>query len=151
MRTSISPSPERPSSFRHYATAPRIISYTCRKSPRPPTPRHTGKLLTGFTGEAFTYLQKYSWPGNLRELCNIIERIVILARRPIIELADLPPNMIGRQQFPTSQSATLSLLNKSKSCTFEPCSPIHTSLENTAKIIGIDHATLWRRRKKYGL
>src|SRR5690606_29095002 len=49
-----------------------------------------GKKITGFSEEATRALIGYSWPGNLRELTNAIERAVILSAGPEIELADLP-------------------------------------------------------------
>ncbi|NOX90194.1 MAG: sigma-54-dependent Fis family transcriptional regulator [Calditrichaeota bacterium] len=44
------------------------------------------KNITGFTKEAFRYLQEYEWPGNVRELENAIERAVILTRKPEIDV-----------------------------------------------------------------
>lgn len=55
-----------------------------------------GAELAGATPEAMTMLCEYSWPGNVRELGNIVERIAILKRRGLIELADLPEKI--RQQ-----------------------------------------------------
>jgi two-component system, NtrC family, response regulator AlgB len=52
--------------------------------------RQTGKAITGFTGEARDAIARYSWPGNLRELRNVVERAVILDSGPEVGLADLP-------------------------------------------------------------
>lgn len=52
--------------------------------------RETGKLISGFTKEAMEALCRYRWPGNVRELENAIERAVVLSRRPVIGLEDLP-------------------------------------------------------------
>lgn len=51
------------------------------------------KDVTGFTRETFDLLMKYDFPGNVRELRNIIERAVILCRGKHISLDDLPPNV----------------------------------------------------------
>ncbi len=112
--------------------------------------RRYAKLLTGFTGEAFDYLQKYSWPGNLRELRNIIERAVILARPPNIGLADLPPNMLASSNAALVLGDLVALEQIEEQHIRGVLSKV-ASLENAAKILGIDYATLWRRRKKYGL
>jgi len=49
-----------------------------------------GKTVTGFTNEAIDALRRYTWPGNVRELENAIERAVVLARRPVVDVPDLP-------------------------------------------------------------
>jgi two-component system, NtrC family, response regulator AtoC len=46
-----------------------------------------------FTPEAMTTLQSYPWPGNIRELENIVERTLLFADKPIIDTADLPPDL----------------------------------------------------------
>jgi len=51
------------------------------------------KNVTGFTREAFDLLMKYDFPGNVRELRNIVERAAILCRGEHISLDDLPPNV----------------------------------------------------------
>jgi len=60
------------------------------------------KTITGFTPEASAALTRYKWPGNVRELENAIERAVVLSRRPIIELDDLPDSVrLGDQASST--------------------------------------------------
>lgn len=48
------------------------------------------KQIAGFTPEAYEQLSTYAWPGNIRELRNIVERMVVLAQGRYIEVADLP-------------------------------------------------------------
>lgn len=52
-----------------------------------------GKQLAGFTPEAMDALRRYHYPGNVRELQNIVERASVLSRRPTIGVEDLPPNV----------------------------------------------------------
>ena len=49
-----------------------------------------GRNVTGFTSDAVLALQRYEWPGNIRELENAIERAAVLCRRVQIDLDDLP-------------------------------------------------------------
>ena len=51
------------------------------------------KSVSGLTEEAMAALVRYPFPGNIRELENVIERTVLLAEGPVIELRDLPPNV----------------------------------------------------------
>jgi transcriptional regulator with GAF, ATPase, and Fis domain len=55
--------------------------------------RHTGKLVTHLEPEAVEALVAYDWPGNIRELENVLERAVVLADGPAVTLDDLPPEM----------------------------------------------------------
>ena len=51
--------------------------------------RHAGKTIQGFSPEALAAMRQYSWPGNLRELGNVIERAIILSEGEVIEPDDL--------------------------------------------------------------
>ena len=52
--------------------------------------RQSGKTISGFPHAARDALLRYAWPGNIRELRNAVERGVILASGPLVELNDLP-------------------------------------------------------------
>ena len=53
----------------------------------------TGKAVAAFSPEAMQALRRHPWPGNVRELENAVERAVVLARRPTLELTDLPESL----------------------------------------------------------
>jgi DNA-binding NtrC family response regulator len=50
--------------------------------------------LQGFTPEAMEVLFSYSWPGNIRELENVMERVVTLESGKLIQVSTLPPEMV---------------------------------------------------------
>jgi NtrC-family two-component system response regulator AlgB len=52
--------------------------------------RRLGKNVTGFSPEVAAAFARHSWPGNLREMSNVIERAVIVASGDVIEMVDLP-------------------------------------------------------------
>ncbi len=52
------------------------------------------KAVTGLTDAAMEALRRHDWPGNVRELENAIERAVVLARRPVIDVDDLPDTVL---------------------------------------------------------
>ncbi|MCU7491036.1 MAG: sigma-54-dependent transcriptional regulator [Bacteroidota bacterium] len=54
-----------------------------------------GKNISGFSDEVIKILESYAWPGNIRELENVIERMVIMSKGDVITLADLPPKLIN--------------------------------------------------------
>ncbi|MGH7916567.1 MAG: sigma-54-dependent transcriptional regulator [Candidatus Binataceae bacterium] len=65
-----------------------LVEHFLRQIPMP-----EGKSVTGIDGETLEVLKSYEWPGNVRQLRNIVERALIVTRGPIISTADLPPNI----------------------------------------------------------
>ena len=112
--------------------------------------RQTGKPIRDFSPEAKAALRRYSWPGNLRELRNAIERAVILAAGPLIEPGQLTPTAAspsaGNARIEVGDNVTLAAL------TDEHTRRVLTRsarLEDAAEILGIDVATLYRKRRKW--
>lgn len=52
--------------------------------------REMGKQVQGLTPEAWKILKTFRWPGNIRELQNVIERLIILSKNPVIEANEIP-------------------------------------------------------------
>ncbi len=109
------------------------------------------KRIGGFSPEAAQALQQHRWPGNLRELRNVIERAVILAGGEEIQLGDLPeklwPGAPGNGAKPLQAGARVSLEDLENEHISRVVEQAPT-LEEAARILGIDPATLYRRRKK---
>ncbi|MBX3386233.1 MAG: sigma-54-dependent Fis family transcriptional regulator [Phycisphaeraceae bacterium] len=63
-----------------------------------------GRQITGFSPEAMGLLQKYGYPGNVRELENIVERAAVLATRPTIGVEDLPEHVAREMASPRSDA-----------------------------------------------
>lgn len=97
--------------------------------------------------EAFTALRTYTWKGNVRELENVIERAVLLARDGEITLEHLPEQF---QQLAQASSGPLSLEEAERQHIIKVLR-IAKDLEEAASILNIDPATLWRKRKKFQL
>ncbi|MBI4003945.1 MAG: sigma-54-dependent Fis family transcriptional regulator [Candidatus Omnitrophica bacterium] len=84
--------------YRLHVIALRLPALRERKSDLPLLIQHfierssraMGKTINGVSGEVMQALTAYAWPGNIRELENVIERAVILAQHPRLELEDLP-------------------------------------------------------------
>ncbi len=116
-----------------------------------------GRKVEGFTDEAADCIRRYNWPGNLRELRNTIERAVILAPEHLIGLSDLPveirqgsgnPGAIGDVPLQTGAMVTLQALEEQH---IKRVLEVTSSMNEAAEILGIDQATLYRKRKKMGL
>lgn len=106
------------------------------------------KEFTGFSPEAIDFLLKYEWPGNVRELENAIERAVILAKSPYIEVADLPqenlllarPAPLGKNLKEVEKNHILDILTQTRG-----------NYSEAARILGISRMTLYNKVKAYGL
>ena len=115
-----------------------------------------GRPLEGFAEEALASIYGYTWPGNLRELRNAIERAVILGRQPQITLTDLPAELRA-SLAPAAMSGGVS--QNSGLVTLEQLEEQHIkrvlaqtrAVAEAAQILGVDQATIYRRIKKYGL
>ena len=119
--------------------------------------RHFLRLYGGanpptLTEEAMAALQQYRWPGNIRELRNVIERAVLLANGGVIGAHDLPLQGIGG-------NATSSPSPSSGVASLEELEPRHIEsvLHQTnwhqgkaATVLGISSKTLYRKIREYG-
>ena len=106
---------------------------------------HAGKAVRTFSPAALEALHNYSWPGNLRELRNVIERAVILSDHEQIELADLWDTIHSPSEVRLGGKFTLEQIEAEH---IRRLIASHKTLEEVAEILGIDPATLYRKRKR---
>ncbi len=109
-----------------------------------------GKEISGFSPAVLAAFGAYRWPGNLRELRNVIERAVILAPGPQIELADLPEQFAGPANPAIAVGARVTL-DALETEHLRRILASSRNLEEAARVLGIDPATLYRKRQKLGL
>lgn len=114
------------------------------------------RTLDGFSEEAMTRMMTHQWPGNLRELRNAIERAVILTRGTSIGERDLPvpgeavAERNGVESITTVPGAKVTLEELELDHIRKVVARTKNLLE-AAQILGIDQATLYRKRKKFGI
>jgi NtrC-family two-component system response regulator AlgB len=111
--------------------------------------RANHRNFSGFTEEALQALRNYAWPGNIRELRNIIERAAIICPADRIGIEHLPETLLPRAAIP--QIGDLVNLEKIEELHIRRVLAATKSLQEAADVLGIDQATLWRRRKQYGI
>jgi NtrC-family two-component system response regulator AlgB len=107
------------------------------------------RRFLGFSDEAHAALRAYPWPGNLRELRNVVERASILCPSDVVGIDNLPSTMSPRD-VPLKVGDRIPL-ERVEEEHIRRVLASSKSLQEAADILGIDPATLWRRRKQYGM
>jgi two-component system, NtrC family, response regulator AlgB len=102
-----------------------------------------------FTEAALEALKRHPWPGNIRELRNTIERAVILSTSDRVEVEDISGQTTVAGSLPRIGDAVS--LAKIEEEHIRRVLAGSKSLQDAADTLGIDQATLWRRRKRYGI
>jgi two-component system, NtrC family, response regulator AlgB len=117
-----------------------FLAYFCRVN---------HKSILGFTDEAERSLTSYAWPGNVRELRNTIERAVILGSGERIGNADIPGSITPKVGTPAL--GDMVPLSRIEELHIRKVLANTSSLQEASDVLAIDQATLWRRRKAYGI
>ena len=134
----VPPLRERPDDVR--VLAERLLAFHARNNHR---------SFLGFDEKALRALTSYGWPGNVRELSNAVERAAILCPADRIGLECLPANLLsGDAEIKIGDPISL---DKVEEAHVRRVLASSRSLQEAAAVLGIDQATLWRRRKKYGI
>jgi two-component system, NtrC family, response regulator AlgB len=110
--------------------------------------RHGGRPFV-VAPEVCRALVEYDWPGNAREMVNVLERAVVLAPRNTITTSELPDRMLWRPAA-TSRSPHASLQDLERLHIRRALDEAPT-LREAAAVLGINPSTLWRKRKRWGL
>jgi NtrC-family two-component system response regulator AlgB len=106
---------------------------------------HAGKNVRGFTPSALAAMREYAWPGNLRELRNVIERAMVLSHGELIEVEDLTETIRTKSEMRLGGAFPLEAIQAEH---IRRVVANSRTLEEAATILGIDPATLYRKRKK---
>jgi two-component system, NtrC family, response regulator AlgB len=111
--------------------------------------RKYNRTVLGFSDPVKRTLRHHRWPGNIRELRNVVERAVILCQT----------EWVGVEHLPFSPEPAAPAPRLGDRVSLEAVEEEHVrrvlaataSLQEAAEVLGIDQATLWRRRKQYGI
>ncbi len=114
--------------------------------------RYAPGRTTEVSREAMDSLMKYHWPGNIRELENVVERAVVLARGDLISTKDLPPNVQPAEEKTTDvEERTLPQIVSALERTLirQALLKTHGNQSEAARLLGISERTLRYKLKKY--
>jgi len=128
-----------------------------------------GKPETRIAPDALDYLRRQRWPGNVRQLYNLIERLVVLGERPVIGLEDVRAEMAETVQFATEATGAgpLTLSRPRTATEVVPLSQEMKAAERAAlsralahtkgnralaaRLLGVSRATLYNKLEQHGL
>ncbi len=121
--------------------------------------RRGRRQIGSISSSAEAALERYDWPGNVRELRNVLAYAFAIGEGPILELADLPPEIStptregevlvtgsGLAGTPTGQPETPEVVRIR-----DALARTGGSKERAAKLLGLSRVTLWRRIRSLGL
>lgn len=111
------------------------------------------KQIDQISDEVMELLMAYEFPGNIRELENIIERAVTLCDGRVIEMRHLPADLQqhGIQLQRSSKRELLTLEENEKEYILWVLQQMQGNKTRAAEVLGIDRVSLWRKLKRYGL
>lgn len=118
-----------------------------------------GVKVKGFTQEAQNYLTGYEWPGNIRQLQNVIERCIVMVPRELISVEDLPPEIRDEEsQFKSAVDLLPVELNLADTLDKIEAALIRRALvradfvqAHAAELLGISRSLMQYKLKKYNI
>jgi DNA-binding NtrC family response regulator len=112
------------------------------------------KAVRGFAPGCLEVLERYHWPGNIRELQHSIQRAVILARSEHVQLADLPASVRGEREQQSrgkSDRKSYNLAENERALIAEVLEATRWNISQAAQKLGTTRSTLYSKIQRYGL
>jgi two-component system, NtrC family, response regulator HydG len=138
VKLAIPPLRDRPEDLR--ALSAMILARVAARMQRP---------ITGYSPDALRHVLRYSWPGNVRQLENAIERACALATGPLIEAADLPPEVRNHHSLAADPIGVRPLRDVEREYILAALERNAGNRTLTAQQLGIGMATLYRKLRRY--
>ncbi len=115
-----------------------FLSQSCDKYP--------STVVEKLSHEALDCLLSYGWPGNLRELGHVLEKVVLLGRSPLVQVEDLPESVRhpGRPSMPDFQGDIMPIRELQRRYAAWALTQVGGHKGKAAEKLGIDAKTLWK-------
>ncbi|WP_053955568.1 sigma-54-dependent transcriptional regulator [Inediibacterium massiliense] len=109
------------------------------------------KSIKGMTQEVLNIAKNYDWKGNVRELKNLVERVMIFQEDEWIDVEDLPQNLISCQNMNQNNELNMNLENVEMEAIHSALRKNEWNITKTAETLGISRVTLRRKIEKYSI
>jgi two-component system response regulator HydG len=120
--------------------------------------KELGRKVKGFSSEVLQLFQQYDWPGNLRELKNVIKRAVLLTTGDEVMMSAIPTEMVEgvRNTVPAGKGAPIYDLKvlqeaQEREMIMKTLHEVRFNKSKAARILNIDRKTLYLKMEKYGI
>jgi DNA-binding NtrC family response regulator len=109
------------------------------------------RKVVGVNPKVMDILLNYHWPGNVRQLENMIERAFALGAADIIQISDLPPEIRGSGEFSKTKKPTYALKENEIILIKEALRETGGNKAEASKLLGINITTLYRKLERYNI
>lgn len=113
--------------------------------------RHKYNKKISFSQEVHQVLQQYSWPGNVREMENLIQSLVITTSKEVVDIVDLPYNMLPSAATATANKSLNEIIDEIEADLIRKAYHSQGSVADVAKFFKVDRSTIFRKMKKYSI
>ncbi len=118
--------------------------------------RHYGRIhhrpVDGFATDVRQLLRSHNWPGNIRELMNCIESMVVMAKGKTIGMDDVPDHLLAAYDAPPAGATAGGLMaNLERQAILDALERSRGNKTEAARVLGIGLRTLYRKLEKWGL
>lgn len=122
--------------------------------------KRANKSVTVISAEAIELMMNYNWPGNVRELESAVERGVLLETSDVLQATNLPPSILTNtkqvkvnisKQEKTVENEIIALEEVEKQALINALRITGNNIQQAAKALGINRATVYRKLEKYNL
>jgi two-component system response regulator HydG len=117
-----------------------------------------GKNVIGFSPEVLQLFRSYDWPGNLRELKNVVKRAVLLTTDDLVRMDALPGEMVNVPRKPVVKTNEAPIYDlkalqetQEKEMIVKTLQEVRYNKSKAARILNIDRKTLYLKMEKYGI
>ncbi|MGF2614729.1 PAS domain-containing protein [Rossellomorea vietnamensis] len=109
----------------------------------------SGKRLKGLQPEVLQIFNQYSWPGNIRELENVIEASTYFTSGEMITVESLPAYIKGNQTYKFDEKSLKEILEETEKKVIEQTLKSHSDRRSAAKALGISKSSLYEKINKF--
>lgn len=110
-----------------------------------------GKAVVGFDDAVMNIFKNYSWPGNLREMRNVVKRATLLCQHEFISPEDIPAELAAAPVVQTIQDLALRREKNEVDLIREALAKCNNNKSEAARMLKIDRKTLYNKMKLYSI